>query len=113
MIKYLKFFIIFSSFFIALNILASSSLLKGRIVDAKTGKPLAATNIEIVGTSIGTAADDKGNFAIQDLPPGKYTIRITQIGYKPVEKNIRIIAGELMLLRIALEPTIIEGHSKS
>jgi outer membrane receptor for ferrienterochelin and colicins len=88
MMKYIQHLI--AAVFISISSIgfASSSIIKGHIIDVKTGKPLAATNIEIIGTTIGAAADDQGDFVIRDLPPGKYILKITQIGYKTVQKNL-------------------------
>ncbi|WP_262922250.1 outer membrane beta-barrel family protein [Hymenobacter sp. 5414T-23] len=63
----------------------------GTIVDAATKQPVPYATIAllnpITGKPIdGTAADDNGKFSIPRVPAGTYTIQITFIGYKLVEK---------------------------
>ncbi|MCU0646211.1 MAG: TonB-dependent receptor plug domain-containing protein, partial [bacterium] len=109
MIKSIQYIIIASYLFIATFSFASSSSITGQVFDAKTGKRLAATNIEIMGTTIGTAADDQGNFIIRDLLPGQYNLKITRIGYKPSQAIVNLKPDESVALKIFLEPTVIEG----
>ena len=44
--------------------------------------------ILVKGTTIGTASDDKGNFKLQGLPSGTFTIRAQAVGFKPAEKTM-------------------------
>lgn len=57
--------------------------LEGRISDAETGKSVAYATISIAGTQKAGLSDTSGYFSIEDLAPGKYTIRVNHIGYKP------------------------------
>ena len=62
-----------------------TALLKGRVVDAASGKPLrratvrAATPENVEGRSATTDAD--GRWSLRSLPAGKYTISVTKGGY--------------------------------
>lgn len=38
--------------------------LKGKVVDAKTGKVLVGANVRLIGTSIGTATNNQGEFIL-------------------------------------------------
>ncbi len=87
------------------------SSIKGKVVDAKNAKPLPDANIEIVGTSKGAASDEFGEFVIEQIPPGKYTIKVSFIGYKSVQKTVFIYYNETVSLNVFLEPTIIERQS--
>ena len=46
---------------------AQKSDLIGYVRDSQTGSPLIGTNVIIVGTSMGTAANEIGFFSIRDL----------------------------------------------
>jgi len=89
----------------------NSNSIKGKIFDSTTYRILAGSNIEIVGTTIGAAADEQGNFSVKNIPPGKYILRITHIGYKTVEQRVTISYNETVSLKIFLAPIIIEGQS--
>ena len=47
----------------------------------------------------------KGQVAFSDLRPGKYSVRISNDGYRTVTRNnVEVIAGEIARLYVALEP---------
>lgn len=54
----------------------------GRITDSSTGEPLLGVNIFLEGTSIGAASDISGEFFIINIPPGKYSVKISMIGFQ-------------------------------
>lgn len=62
--------------------------LQGYVKDAKTGATLPNANISLVGTGNGTASDAKGFFVLMNVPSGLCTLKVTYIGYKPVERTI-------------------------
>ncbi|PVX52283.1 outer membrane receptor protein involved in Fe transport [Balneicella halophila] len=59
------------------------SVIKGTITDAKTGEPLIGVNVFVPGTVIGGSTDLDGSFFIE-IDPGKYTLKMTLIGYEDV-----------------------------
>ncbi len=81
--------------------------IEGRITDSETGKPLFGANIMVQGTTLGAAADITGAFRIERLPPGRYTLRISMMGYEKESREIQIAAGERLELAIELKPTVI------
>ncbi len=56
----------------------------GVVRDAETKLPLPGASILIKGTSIGTSADEDGEYFILDVPVGTYTVEATLIGYQSV-----------------------------
>ena len=66
--------------------LASVSLgqitLRGKVIDAKSGKALIGANVRLVGTSIGIATNNKGEFILEKVPDGTYTLRASYPGYE-------------------------------
>ena len=63
----------------------------GNIIDAETLEPIPYANIFISNSSIGTASDKDGFFALLDLPPGRYEIIASVIGYELLKANVRIL----------------------
>lgn len=57
-------------------------LVEGKILDARTGLPLAYVNIGVLNKSIGTVSNDKGSYLLK-LKSGmdSDTVRISMIGY--------------------------------
>lgn len=84
--KFLLFFL-FMSF-----TLANSNLriLSGSVISANDGQPLEGANIYILGSTIGTATDCDGNFAIKRLSEGEYDVRISFSGYETIIRKIRL-----------------------
>jgi len=91
---------------------ASTGSIKGRITDAKTGKPLIGVNVIVQKTSLGSASDTKGNYKITKIPVGIYTIKAIMIGYAPETiKMVKVKAGKATTVNISLKTKKIEGES--
>jgi len=70
---------------VAVVVLAASAAAQersvgGRVIDQSTGQPIAAAEITIKGTSIGTHAKDDGTFTLR-VPDSAVTLRVRLIGY--------------------------------
>jgi hypothetical protein len=57
-------------------------VLKGRVVDFKTGEALTGVEVSISGTEIVSYTDLDGNFEIKEMQPGTYSIIASLISYK-------------------------------
>ncbi|MBV6445230.1 MAG: TonB-dependent receptor [Ignavibacteriales bacterium] len=62
-------------------ILGQTGKLSGIIKDQKTGETLIGATILIDGTKLGAKSDNDGYYAILNVPPGKFTVRASMIGY--------------------------------
>ncbi len=54
----------------------------GTVTEAATGDPLPGANIVIAGTTRGAAADAEGSYFILNVPPGRYELRASMVGYE-------------------------------
>ncbi len=67
----------------------TDGLIAGRIVDAQTGQPIAATQVSYLNLQTNTRgvadAGSSGFYALPLLPPGAYRIRATADGYQAQE----------------------------
>jgi outer membrane receptor protein involved in Fe transport len=107
----------FRRYIIVFFVLAFSSLagthgqIKGKIVDAKTGKPLSYINVIVVGTSLGVDCKNDGFYHIMNVPSGTYEVQFRGIGYLPLTvKNVVIEADHITVLNIKLFfPETFEG----
>ncbi len=59
---------------------------KGKVIDADTKQPIPGAQITIKGKGVNltTRTNFSGNFSFGDIPPGKYTVVVTQKGYQTV-----------------------------
>jgi hypothetical protein len=64
---------------------AVTGKIAGIIKDKDTGEPLPGVTVVIVGTTMGAAANEKGEYFILNVPPGVYKLKASLIGYTPVE----------------------------
>lgn len=55
--------------------------LTGKVTDAETGEILPGINILIQGTTMGDASDINGEYLINNIPPGSYTIIVSGVGF--------------------------------
>lgn len=63
------------------------------IILNEDGKPVDGASIVVKGTSIGTKTNAKGYFRLYNVPDDA-VLRITSIGYKPVEVGIRKVGKD-------------------
>lgn len=86
--------------------------LQGVISDKETLEPLMGVNIIIVGSTFGAATDNAGFFLINRIPPGKYSVKLSMIGYQSVTINdIRIMADLTTELNYELSGESIQMES--
>ncbi len=58
-----------------------AGFVQGHVYDARTGKGLPGANVFIEGTHLGAATDENGAYVIPDVPPGKYRVTASMLGY--------------------------------
>lgn len=88
--------------------------LQGSIVDNATGESLPAATISIIGTKLGGIADVNGNFKVNKVPAGTYSIRATLIGYNDkVISDIVIGPSRPAEVTIKLKQTTISLNSST
>lgn len=63
---------------------------KGHIYDKQTGEALIGVNVWLDGTSLGTATDSEGFYIVLNIPPGKYNLKVSYIGYKTKIVKVQI-----------------------
>ena len=94
--------------FAALPVFAQNGRITGRVTDAATGEPLVAANVSMIGTSTGAATDRDGRFNIVSLPAGLYTLSISRIGYRPIQRRARVVGDSTLVVDVALESQVLE-----
>jgi outer membrane receptor for ferrienterochelin and colicins len=97
---------------ILFTILLSSNLLAqkktdanivGDVKDARTGEHIPFINITVNNTVIGTTTDRTGHYFLKNLPTGKYTLKVTGLGYKTAEKEVDLVAGVTIELNFVVQ----------
>ncbi len=82
--------------------------LSGRVV-SQANEPLPSANIQIVGTSLGASSDIDGYYNVINIPPGKYKIQFSLVGYQTlIVQEVLITTDQTTKLGAALEETVLE-----
>ncbi len=65
----------------------------GRVTDSSGGSLIGAqATVEPKGVSI--VSDARGQFFINDLDPGSYTVTVTYVGFEPFTQTVNVTAGQ-------------------
>ena len=91
----------FSTLFANFANAQTSGAISGKVTDT-SNKPLSSVNISLKGTQKGAATNANGNFRIENVSPGSYTLRITAVGYVEQELSLAVASGQTLSL-----PTIL------
>lgn len=67
----------------------SQQTLKGSVEDSLTNKKITKATVTVTDIPKGVLSDMNGNFRITDLPDGILHLRVSMIGYSPVEFTIK------------------------
>jgi outer membrane receptor protein involved in Fe transport len=76
--------------------------IRGTVLDAVSGAPLAGTTIIIEGTNLGTATDGEGGFVISNITPGRVTVTARYLGYEVFRQTVTVEADRTITMRIPL-----------
>jgi hypothetical protein len=81
----------------------------GRIIDAGTGEPLIGANVILIGTTLGAATDFEGNYFIINIPPGKYDVKASLVGYNSVTlQDVQVFVDQTTKLNFELHQEAVE-----
>jgi hypothetical protein len=79
---------------LAASAFAQTGEIRGTVVDARGGEPLASVAIQLPGGAYRTTTDAAGRFRIADVPAGEHTLNVSTVGYRLEKKPFRLDAGE-------------------
>ncbi len=83
----------------------TAGIIKGSVMDKRSGQPLPLANIVLEGTNMGAATDPEGIFFILDVPRGSYQVRATMMGYKFASRPVQVQAGHTVTVSFQLQET--------
>jgi hypothetical protein len=86
------FFVIISGSTLAQN----SGAVRGFIYNKETGEPVLFSNVFLKGTTIAGNSDLNGFFSLTKVPPGEYTIMVTNLEFDTISEKITIKAGDIL-----------------
>ena len=80
----------------------------GRISDEGSGEYLPGANVMLKGTSFGAVTNREGEYLIANVPPGKYTLSVSYIGYNTFSSDVEVSAGKAAKQNIALQVSYVQ-----
>lgn len=90
--------------------------LRGQVLSATTGEPMAFANLMIKENSKGVVADESGHYVFNNLCVGTYTVVCTRVGCQHLEHAVRLEANtnydfNLIEESIQLEKIVVAGKA--
>lgn len=91
--------------------------ISGVVTDASNGETLLGASVYLKGTTYGSTTNEYGFFSIS-APKGDYTIVVTYLGYKLVQKPIKLLSNQKINIELVedantLDEVVIDaGESK-
>ncbi|HJD75627.1 MAG TPA: TonB-dependent receptor [Bacteroides reticulotermitis] len=82
------------------------TMISGRVISTEKEVVDFAT-VYLKGTSYGCSTNEKGLYHIQ-APAGEYTLVVTAVGYKTVERKVRLIADDRVKENLVIAPLVTE-----
>ena len=85
--------------------------IRGKISDSESEMTLPGATIAITSMNpiIGAISDMNGNFAIDNIPVGRHSIKITFVGYQEVVlQNILVSTGKEVVLNISMQENFVQ-----
>lgn len=73
--------------------IAQTSTISGTITNAETDDPIPQVNVFIVELQVGDATDFDGRYEISNVGHDTYTLRISSIGYRTIEREVTVDAN--------------------
>ena len=102
-------FFILCLIFLQFVFAGTTGKISGKVVD-ENNQPLIGCNIIVKGTSLGAATNIKGEYFILNIPPGKYDLTASMIGYGTVTVEGTLVMVDLTAkTNFFLKPETIEG----
>lgn len=85
-----------------------SASIVGSVVDERTREAIPYVQVIIKGTTLGTTTDANGNYRINHLPAGHYTLVASFMGYGTISENITIENGQRRHLDLYMQEQSID-----
>lgn len=103
--------VVFTATAIFAEPIVQQGIIKGIVVDAETGAPLAGANVMVTHTTIGTATKVNGTFELPRVPESENSLTISMIGYEVEKKEFDLSSQSEINITINLKKTLLKMGS--
>lgn len=101
MVKKILLPFLFLAFF-STAVLAQTGSIKGKVIN-ENGEPIPTANVLLVEITQGTATNLQGEYVIDGVEAGTYTLRVSFVGYQEYTAKVTIGAGETVTQNVTLQ----------
>lgn len=88
----------------ALPAAAQRATVRGHVVDARSGQPIAGAAVQARQDDAETVTDVNGQFVLRRLRPGSQVLTSTRVGYRPGAAVVALSGADVSDVRVELEP---------
>lgn len=82
----------------AARLQAQQGTITGRVVDSLTREPVAAAQVSVVGTGVGSQTNNDGQYTLRGVSPGQVEVRVLRIGFAEQRRRVTVAAGQAATL---------------
>jgi hypothetical protein len=86
--------------------LAQKSNITGIVTDKTTGEAVLFAHLYLANTTIGTTSNASGEFLLENIPSGQFTLVCTMVGYDSYLHEIDTEEGDVLIVKIELNPSL-------
>lgn len=78
--------------------------IRGQVFDKISKQILPGATVVVLNTTLGGTTDEKGNFRIGNVPPGRYSLKVSFIGYDEIQiPEVTVNASKEVILDVGLQ----------
>lgn len=77
----------------------------GRVTDGVA--PLDAVQVHIPASGLGVLTGSEGRFRLAAVPAGVHTLRVQRLGFRTIDRQIEVVAGETLELNFELQMSVL------
>ena len=97
------------AFLSSIVVAGTTGKIAGSVVDAQTNEPLIGANVLLQGTAMGASSDVEGQYFVLNIPPGKYTLVASSVGYARIEiGNVTVVVDQTTRIDFKLQSAAVQ-----
>jgi TonB-dependent receptor len=81
---------------------STKGLIEGTVVDA-VDAAVPNAQLRLVPLNITVVSSDHGEFRLPEVPPGKYTLTVSYVGFAPQSSAVEVITGQITTVQMKLQ----------
>jgi TonB-dependent SusC/RagA subfamily outer membrane receptor len=82
--------------------------ISGTVTEERNRQPLPGVNVVITDITRGAASDVEGNFRIDNVPAGTYTVEARFLGYRTERAEVTVASGQVVVVNFRMRESTID-----